>query len=223
MNFRSVSFKTIAALGFVATAAASHAATVILDFDPAVACGATACINEAPISSTYGSTAELAVNFAPSSLNLASYWGADYGTLSGVAYQNNLYVSGTGTASTDPLTISFTAAAGFAITGFSFDYATYQGSTLPVSFSLDVDGAPYSSGTLTALQSAGITPGGLNGPFGSANSLVFKFGPDNWTAGVDNITIQVSAVPEPGEWAMMLAGLGVVSAIARKRRKTVAA
>jgi hypothetical protein len=28
----------------------------------------------------------------------------------------------------------------------------------------------------------------------------------------------VSAIPEPGEWAMMLAGLGVVSAIARRRR-----
>jgi hypothetical protein len=30
--------------------------------------------------------------------------------------------------------------------------------------------------------------------------------------------VVVSAVPEPGEWAMMLAGLGVVSAIARKRK-----
>ena len=32
----------------------------------------------------------------------------------------------------------------------------------------------------------------------------------------------VSAIPEPGEWAMMLAGLGVVSMIARRRRKVTA-
>jgi hypothetical protein len=35
---------------------------------------------------------------------------------------------------------------------------------------------------------------------------------------VDSIT-EVSAVPEPGEWAMMIAGLGVVSVIARRRKQ----
>jgi hypothetical protein len=35
---------------------------------------------------------------------------------------------------------------------------------------------------------------------------------------VFSTSMVVSVVPEPGEWAMMLAGLGVVSAIARRRR-----
>jgi PEP-CTERM motif len=42
----------------------------------------------------------------------------------------------------------------------------------------------------------------------STGNIAFEF---------DNLA--VAAVPEPGEWAMMLAGLGVVSLIARRRRK----
>jgi hypothetical protein len=43
----------------------------------------------------------------------------------------------------------------------------------------------------------------------STNNIAFEF---------DNLALDTMApVPEPGEWAMMLAGLGVVSVIARKR------
>ncbi len=48
-------------------------------------------------------------------------------------------------------------------------------------------------------------------------SLNFSLSPNS---AIDNIQFidNVSAVPEPGEWAMMLAGLGVVGAIARRRK-----
>lgn len=37
--------------------------------------------------------------------------------------------------------------------------------------------------------------------------------------GVDNVSLQVTAVPEPESYAMLLAGLGVIGAIARRRKQ----
>jgi hypothetical protein len=45
----------------------------------------------------------------------------------------------------------------------------------------------------------------------------FMYGFTDFDVAVDNIS--VSAVPEPGTYAMMLAGLGLVGAIARRRRQ----
>ena len=52
----------------------------------------------------------------------------------------------------------------------------------------------------------------------SANGLVLRFGPDSYNTGIDNISLTVTAVPEPGTWAMLAAGFGVISAL-RHRRK----
>ncbi len=39
--------------------------------------------------------------------------------------------------------------------------------------------------------------------------------------GLDNVTLAVTAVPEPGAWAMMLAGLAAVGSVASRRRVQV--
>lgn len=55
-------------------------------------------------------------------------------------------------------------------------------------------------------------PGGFDFDFGTA-------GPHLSLAQVAVDIGPVAAVPEPGEWAMMLAGLGAIGVIARRRRK----
>jgi hypothetical protein len=60
----------------------------------------------------------------------------------------------------------------------------------------------------------GLDDGGFIGVGGFNNQLGFEayLGP--------TLFVQVSPIPEPGEWAMMMAGLGVVGVIARRKRKT---
>lgn len=56
----------------------------------------------------------------------------------------------------------------------------------------------------------------------TTDSYLVSFSTANTGSGgpvVDNIALTVTAVPEPAEWAMMMAGLGVIGVIAARRRR----
>lgn len=90
----------------------------------------------------------------------------------------------------------------------------------PVDFTLDL-------GTLTlayddTFDSYVIAPFAFNE--GGAFKLVFRADPDtrgsdNVGIILDNVSLDIAAVPEPASWAMMIAGFGLIGGAMRTRRR----
>lgn len=99
-----------------------------------------------------------------------------------------------------------------------------------------VDGSPFTA--LMEFYTAGFGGGVCAG---SACSLLDLYGPQLFTGseaaptftlgtfamtdvfGTPSATLTISVIPEPGSWAMMIAGFGLVGAGLRRRREAVAA
>jgi len=93
----------------------------------------------------------------------------------------------------------------------------------PASVRFSVDGSPIgAANTVNSTAFAGyettFTAPAASFTLALYNSQTAAYGND---FAVDNV--QVAAVPEPHEWAMMLAGLGLVGWVARRRGQQVAA
>lgn len=90
---------------------------------------------------------------------------------------------------------------------------TYRVVVIGDNYSLAIDGTPQLSEPLRD-----YTSNGPDAVYGQQNYIFF--GDDTTSAGarfeLSNITL--APIPEPTEWALMLAGLGCVVAIARRRR-----
>lgn len=124
-------------------------------------------------------------------------------------------------------TILFDADFGARITNFSFDLLNYTtgleqvlsvfdiGGNLLKSFVLPVvatgpqgpfdfaqdDYTPYSVDSTNGIGSLSI------GPFGSEGNV-----------SIDNLSVTLTAIPEPATWAMMISGFGLAGASLRRRR-----
>ncbi len=51
------------------------------------------------------------------------------------------------------------------------------------------------------------------------SNYAFTFASVGHSLSLAQVAVDIAPVPEPGEWAMMLAGLGIISAFVRRRRK----
>lgn len=149
--------------------------------------------------------------------NNLDFWHDSYGDLSKVAFSV--------TSSDHFAEITLVPEPGWAIRLNSFDMAGYPVTDHPNSQVRILDGTSntilvdYSP--VTILGSGGthstFTPGLThNGP------ISIRFGYNDWNVGIDNINFdQVTAVPEPETYAMLLAGLGLIGFMARRRKQSV--
>jgi hypothetical protein len=185
------------------------------------------------LSASHAANAAVTVNIHPSGSNVVAQTSGSL-DLTGLTLTPNLFYLqtgvegadgyvGTGAGSyqfpSDPITTlqAYTGLTGPAAFGSAL--FTYADSGAGTAFALNASlfGTPYVfvpngyvSGTALAsnatylgqsIATLGLTPG----------SYVFS-------SGIDSVTINITAAPEPATWAMMLIGFGVVGAAMRTRR-----
>lgn len=205
-----------AALLMLASPAA--AATSLLDFDVALACNG-GCVNGRQLLQSYGDTEDVDVSYrsrqgfgaSTVQLNTMFWWNTGFGDLQGVAFGGNV-----AEVHLDLLT------PGKTITLDSFDMARFTGPSVTelriydTDFNLLWSVADQFAPNGTSLSYA---PG-----VSSTLGLILQHGPDAGNRAFDNImftisdTVDMPVVPEPGTWAMLIAGFGLVGTAARRRR-----
>ena len=168
--------------------------------------------NYQTIASDYGSIAGVIdlLNTTPGGTNLL-FWTDSYSGRP-AAYSN----SSVGL-------ITLTPAAGLTVTLDSFFLGGWPNTNRNISYSIDDLATPGLDISVNAAFVAGSTGLLVTPALTSATGLRISFGPDGYNGGINNIAFSIAAVPEPESYLMLLAGLGLVGAIARRGRRSRAA
>lgn len=204
---------------------ASSAFAQVLDFNPSVACGPSACANFGAISQSYGNTSFMDVSYRSVSdfgdtsvvRPNAFYWGPSYGGLSSVVYG--------GVSLSDVLEIKFVALNGATLSLNGFQSAGWPSTTRNSEFRI------YDLNFNQLYSEMFVAPGSGFYQFSCttctyANGFILQLGPDGYNVGLDNIDVSATAappaIPEPASWALLVAGFGLTGAAMRRREKLVA-
>lgn len=164
------------------------------------------------IAADYGSIPGLlAVTYSDPLRNVANFrfWNAGYSGKP-AAFASTSDSTGAGY-------LTLTPAAGYKVTLNSFFLGSYQGVDRGSSYSVDnlaTAGLDLSSGDIV-VGSAGLT---VTPALTSSKGIVIAFGPSAYNVGINYVNFNVTPVPEPETCAMLMAGLGLLAAVARRRK-----
>ncbi len=201
-----------AAAAFTLTSLSASAANYLIDFNT------LGQADDSLISNSFGDVAGL----VDVTYTNASFFSKDYAGLGtgGIGSGAAAYVFNPGF-----LTIAVTPLSGAAsITLNSYAIGEYitppPGSARRSVYTAVYDGANNLISETTFLGNFGsymVLPN-----YVSSNGFIIKFGPDAEYNGINSINFSVTPVPEASTYAMMLAGLGLVGLIARRRQPAIA-
>lgn len=110
------------------------------------------------------------------------------------------------------------------ITLISADFGGWPDAAVDIGWELFTIAGTISTGSVTTNPTA-LTTVNFNVTAGYNQPIALIFGPDAYNGGVQNIVFRFDstlptsgAVPEPGAWALLIAGFGLAGASLRRRR-----
>ena len=122
--------------------------------------------------------------------------------------------SGTGIGS-----ITLTPRGGYSVTLLSFFLGAWRNSDRTISYVIDDLATPGVDISFPDAPVSGTSGRTVNLDMTSAAGIRITFGPDGFNGGINNITYSLQPVPEPGTWAMLGVGLGVLGFGLRRSRR----
>lgn len=208
--------------------ACSAAQAGVIDFNqPSVACTAAvdgsgptgSCGNYSYIAQSYGDVAGvLDVQYSAPRLtdpHSLRWWDSNYNNLSGVAWADSS--DGDSKARIDLVPLN-----GQAVTLTHFDIGAYANTTRNTTLTVSAIGGPV---LYTYSGNVGVLPANVassfDGSWSSATGIRIEWQDSAYNNGIDNITYQMTPVPEPAVFLMMLTGLILLGGIARHERSDV--
>jgi PEP-CTERM motif-containing protein len=174
------------------------------------------CGDGARINQSYGDVAGvLDVSYSdrnattPTSLN---WWASNYNDLYGVLWVGSGDANSHARVELKPL-------GGETINLTHFDLGAWFNATLPTTVDVYEIGSTASLFNFSGPVGSGAsTHASFNMNLSSSNGFWIEWRNSAYNVGIDNIDFAISVIPEPGTYAMLMAGLALLGFVARRRR-----